>query len=767
MTPANCWKFFGAGACTNKKHLAGEVVSVKYIKPEEEAYIRSKYVPVPEDVLKHNRFRRRDDLFDSETGDAPEAIEAGVLAQDAEISHLSHPERKARALEYILTHTRLRCDGRDLFPAIHMVDRPLNRLLISRWAGEVFSQKIPAVEEKRARMERDGIVTIWPDYDHSVPVWERLLALGFPGILAESERIRGEKPRNEAENGFFEGIRISYGAMLQLLERLQTLAEAAPGCEKMAAALGKLRLGPPESFYEALLLIYLYFIVSEHIDGVQTRSLSNFDRLLVRFYRHDRENGVEETEIRRTLACFFLQFTAIGNYFNQPVYLGGENADGTTVINELSYLFLDVYDEMEIYNPKIQIKVADSMPREFLRKALDMVRRGHNCIVFVSDATMRRALTRAGATEDQARLCDVTGCYEYAVQGSYQSAMNYLNLLKPLEYALHQGRDGVTGVFSGTESPALEEYTDFDKLYQAYLRQLSALIDVTVETVNGFEGYLAEINPLSLLSGTFPSCLERAKDAIGGGSVRNDTILMAGFLADAVDSLMMLKKYVFEEKLLMLPEFVAALDANFAGYEKLQRRLRLDREKYGNNRARPDAIAVALAEFITGYLNGRRNAPVRGGEWNCGFHVARMSYVQGEVTAASPNGRSLGEELSKNLSASMGQNREGATAAVLSVTKIDASSFLCDAALDLGLLPSAVRGDDGLDAMCALVNTFAHRGGHALHINVFDADTLRKAQREPEKYRDLQIRVCGWNVLWNNINRAEQDGFIRQAEGLV
>ena len=115
----------------------------------------------------------------------------------------------------------------------------------------------------------------------------------------------------------------------------------------------------------------------------------------------------------------------------------------------------------------------------------------------------------------------------------------------------------------------------------------------------------------------------------------------------------------------------------------------------------------------------------------------------------------------------MGQNREGATAAILSATKIDATDFTCDAALDLGLLPSAVKGEDGLEAMYGLLMTFCRRGGHALHINVFDADTLREAQAHPEKYQDLQIRVCGWNVLWNNINKTEQDGFIRQAEGLV
>lgn len=243
--------------------------------------------------------------------------------------------------------------------------------------------------------------------------------------------------------------------------------------------------------------------------------------------------------------------------------------------------------------------------------------------------------------------------------------------------------------------------------------------------------------------------------------------MMFGFLADLADSLAMIQKYVFEKQELTLSALTAMLDRNFEDSESYRLKLYRDREKYGNNKERPDAIAADITRFIASSLCGRPNAEKRGGKWTCGFHVARMSYVQGEKTAASANGRRLGEELSKNISASMGQNRDGATSAILSATKIDASSFAGDAALDLGLLPSAVQGDKGLEAMYSLLTTFVQRGGHALHINAFDADTLRDAQAHPEKYEDLQIRICGWNALWNSIEKKEQDGFIRQAEGLI
>ncbi len=349
--------------------------------------------------------------------------------------------------------------------------------------------------------------------------------------------------------------------------------------------------------------------------------------------------------------------------------------------------------------PKVQIKLADSTPKEFVLKALDMIRRGNNSIVFVCDATIRKALERIGVSIEDARLCNITGCYEYSIQGAYGAEMNYLNLLKPLEYALHEGCDGVAGAFCGRKSPSLSQYTSFEKLYAEYKNQLKYLIDVTIEVVNGFEDYLSVINPLAMLSATFPSCLASGKDAIGGGGVENNSDILGGFLADVADSLTMLKKYVYDKKEVTLEAFVKMLDEDFKNDERFCLKLRADREKYGNNKELPDSIAVDIVDFVVKSVCGRDNSPKRDGKWNCGFHVARMSYDQAKKTAASPNGRRFGEELSKNCSASMGQNREGATAAILSTTKIDATAFAGDACLDLGLLPSAVQGEDGLEAM--------------------------------------------------------------------
>ncbi|NLM80708.1 MAG: hypothetical protein GX172_06220 [Clostridiales bacterium] len=732
-------------------------------------YILNKYHDTGKEFDPFHRFIRNDAIFDESAGMDGEQIIKNILALDEKNRNLPHPVRKALAFAYVLENTRISCDCRDRFPAINMVDRPLNKTIITKWHKEVFEGTIPEVEKTRRFLEDTGIATCWPDYDHSVPIWERVFSLGFRGLLEDSERARvrlAEKNKLTAEQAaFFDGIKITYGAITAFLGRLAELASKTAGSERLAAALCHLRDHPPETFYQALLANYIYFMLSEHIEGLQVRSLSNFDRIFYPFYRSDLDNGVSEGEIRADLAYYFLQFTAIGNYWNQPVFFGGTKADGTSEINELSFLALDVYNKMGIYNPKIQIKVGENTPKEFVMKALDMIRRGNNSIVLVSDECMQRALMNIGVTREQAKLCNVTGCYEYSIQGSICYGMNYVNLIKPLEFALHRGCDGITGEFVSIKTP--DCYPTFDDLYREYKRQLCFIIDRVMETVNAFEDYLAIVNPQSMLSATYPSCLEAGKDALAGGAVRNDSIMLFGYLANLADSMAAIRHFVYDTKSITLNKLVEILDSNFEGNEIWQRNLYQYPEKYGNNKPFPDEIAADIVKFLTSYVCGRPNSKVRGGTWNCSFHVARQSYDQGRLTMATPDGRRRGEELSKNISPSMGQARNGVTAAILSATKIDAGSFTGDACLDVALLPSATTGDDGLEAMYALLMTYFRKGGHAMHINVFDANMLREAQKRPEKYQDLQIRVCGWNVLFNNISREEQDAFIKQAEALA
>ncbi|MBQ2734906.1 MAG: hypothetical protein IJF33_03655, partial [Clostridia bacterium] len=283
---------------------------MKYIAQNDYDYITSKYHDVNHPFNSFRRFIRRDELFSEDSGMAPQDILDGIIENDKKNINLPHPIRKANALAYVLKNTRISCDPRDIFPAINMVDRPLIATLVNRWKKEVFDLIIPETGKKRRQLETDGIVTIWPDYAHSVPYWDRIFSLGFCGLLAESEAAHRSKEWTPEQDAFFEGIRITYEAILCFIGGLEKLARKTAGSERLAAALASIKQGAPQTFYEALLVDYLFFMISEHVDCMQVRSLCNFDRLFYGYYTNDLKNGVSEEQIRRDLAYFFLQFTA-------------------------------------------------------------------------------------------------------------------------------------------------------------------------------------------------------------------------------------------------------------------------------------------------------------------------------------------------------------------------------------------------------------------------------------------------------------------------
>ena len=221
---------------------------MEYIKAADYDYIMNKYHDSAKPFDPYNWFIRHDAVFSPGTGLDAEAIKEEILRRDEKISGLHHSIRKARAMECVLENTRISCDCRDRFPALNMLDRPLNATVIGMWRDEVFGEIIPETEEKRAYFENEGIVAIWPDYCHSVPMWERILDLGFVGLLKESEAARSARKLSQNEDAFFEGIKITYTAIMNLTGRLSTLAYETEGSERMAKALENIRSNPPATF---------------------------------------------------------------------------------------------------------------------------------------------------------------------------------------------------------------------------------------------------------------------------------------------------------------------------------------------------------------------------------------------------------------------------------------------------------------------------------------------------------------------------------------
>ena len=210
---------------------------MEYIKSQDYEYIKSKHHDASKPWNGMGRFVRRDELFDPATGMDPDSLREGFLAQDETLKDLPHPIRKAKALEFIMKNTRISCDPRDRYPSVNANDRPLKKTIVDEWKREVLKGIVAEVGAKRSYLEHAGIATIWPDYDHSVPVWDRVMALGFSGLLRESEEARAKGPWDESQEAFFEGIKITYEAILSFVGRLADLAEKTEGSERMARAL--------------------------------------------------------------------------------------------------------------------------------------------------------------------------------------------------------------------------------------------------------------------------------------------------------------------------------------------------------------------------------------------------------------------------------------------------------------------------------------------------------------------------------------------------
>lgn len=738
---------------------------MNYIKDIDYDYIMNKYHDATKEET-FSRFVANEKIFDESTGLSTEEIEAHISVIEKQYANQPHCIIKARAFEYILDHTRISCDARDIYPAICSIDRTIRKTLISKWEQEVFNDKIPETKRKKEELESRGALELYIDYEHSAPNWERLFKRGITGVIEDADnfkkKLETKKALSSDEISFYEAIKIQYRAFNRLIIRMAKLAKKTN--PKLSLALGKLSTGKPETFYEALLMSYLFFIVIEHIDCMQARSLGNFDRIFAPYYFADLKKGKSEQALREELAYYLLQFQSINNYWGQPTYLGGTKKDGTTVINEFSYVFLDVYDKMGIYNPKLQLKISDETPKSIVLKALDMIRRGNNSIVFVCDKAVRAGLEKAGIDPDTARGYDITGCYAAYIPDAVPLCLTYINIMKPLEYTISGGYDGVTGKFAGHKTP--QDFENYDAFYNCYLFQLKECLESIMEIDYSMSEFNTYINPQSLLSGVTLSSIENGIDILSGGATRSGTTVCCGGIANVCDSLAAIRELVFESKRYTLKELKNILDSDFKNNEALRLEMIHKLPHFGNNDDSVDEIAKNVLSFICDTVTSKRNR--YGYNYIIDTHVARHSYIFGKHTAASADGRHFGDELSKNTSATIGRAVKGPTAAILSATKINCVDFCGgDSCLDLGLHPTAVKGDDGLEAMYSMLMVYAARGGFALHINVFDADTLRDAQKHPEKYQDLQIRVSGWNVLFNNINKEEQDGFIRQAESLI
>lgn len=738
-------------------------------------FIEGKYhkVDEPFNALKRMAYHGWD--CPESTGLSIDDIKKGLIEIAEKYKNQSHEVQKARAIEYVLQNTRIDINEHDYFPLLYTWNREIEATTVKKWKAELFDTLVPDITPVYNLIKKAGAVATWPDFDHVIPDWASILSLGFVGLKDRAAAYREKLSKEQGsltkeQEAYFDGIEIEYGAILAFVDRLYKLSlekknDKAELIQKSLLALSK---GAPTNIYEAMLLMYLYFIISESVDWYQVRSLGNgLDASFYPFYENDLKNGTfTREEIKELFAYFMMQWSAIGNYWGQPFYLGGSDKNGNTKVNELTRDIIDVYAELGIYNPKIQIKYNDNVPLDLLNKILSNVRQNRGSYVFTCEPGMIKAIMSYGASYDEAYDFDIRGCYETGVRANEVSTLTgYVNALKAVEYAFNQGFDKRIGKQVGIKTPEITNVTTFEEFYNAFVAQWSYLIETSIDISKRFEQYLSYVNPSSMYSATMEYSLKQGKDAYQSGvKFNNSSMLNCGF-ASAVDAVMAVYELIFEKKLTTFEELKLALDNNWVGYEKLLHQAKSCVHKYGNGDTLADRYAAAMASYFAMKVSNRPNA--RGGVYKPVMHSARQFIWHGERTLATPEGRKAGEEMSKNASPSIGADRNGATALLASAIKLNPHSYTESFCIDVMLHPTAVQGEDGLVAMKSLLDVYLKNGGMSLQFNVFDADTLRDAQLHPEKYENLQVRVCGWNVLWNNLPKEQQDAYIERAENII
>lgn len=718
--------------------------------------------------------------WDIKSGLAPDKLraECAVTAGEMAEAGSSRIRIKARMIELILLNAQIEVDPRDWF-ADRVNHGNIMYKLRNAWQKDIEGTCLKDILEMNRVAEESLAYTGDRDFSHTLPDWEAVLRLGLPGLLqrlkiARKDILSKNGVLTKEQEDFYDSSEKVYEAALSFVKRLAEKAaalsgEGGPGekkNEKMRLVSGSLRnlsLHPPSDILEAMQLMFIQFFIQQNVEGEIIRSLGGLDRLLYRFYKTDTESGRYSVEqVRELLQYFMIRLNAKKFSANMPFYLCGTGADGKDATNELSYIILDVYDKLNVNDPKIHIRYHPGIPEKVLKIVLKSIRDGRNSFVFMNDTVVGAALTNIGISGSDAKNYTPVGCYEPSVTGKELpcTCNGVINTAKAVELVLFNGTDPLTGKSIGLK--AGDGFTDFDGFYNAVREQISFFINRSIEKISAYEKYYMDINPSPFFSATIEECVRQGKDAYAGGAKYNNSSINAIGLASAVDSLVIIKKAVFEEKIVSHEILKKALSANWRGYEALRLKLAGSYPRYGNGDDEADSITLDLTRFISSSINNRPNA--RGGVYRCGFFSINWGIPYGRKTGATPDGRKAHEPLSKNLSPVTGGDKSGITALIDSITKIDYSGAPNGSVLDLMLHSSAVQGNDGLTAMLGIVKTYMKRGGMALQMNVFEPAALRRAQEHPDAYANLQVRLCGWNVYFVNLSREEQEEFIRLSE---
>lgn len=546
----------------------------------------------------------------------------------------------------------------------------------------------------------------------------------------------------------------------------------------MAAVCRKVPANAPTTVHEMLQHYWFTHLgVISELNPWDSFNPGRLDQHLFRVYKEEKESGsLSDEQLYDLLGCFWVKFN---NHPSPPkmgvtasesstytdfclINLGGVKPDGTDAVNEMTYILLDIIKEMRILQPSSMVQISKKSPDRFIHKALDIIRTGFgqpSC--FNTDAIIQELL-RQGKTITDARNGGASGCVETGAFGTEAYWLTgYFNLPKILELTLNNGIDKRTGVKVGLQTGYAEDYNSFDELLQAFRAQVKYVADLKIEGNNLIERTFATWLPVPFLSLLVDDCISTGKDYNAGGARYNTSYIQGVGLGSITDMLTSIRYNIYDNSILTWSELLNAMSSDFKGYEEVQHKLVYCTPKFGNDDDYADEQAVSVFEIYYDAVNGRPNT--RGGVHRINMLPTTCHVYFGSVTMASADGRNAGLPLSEGISPFQGSDHEGPTSVIKSVSKID-HLRTGGTLLNQKFTPSFFDDEHSYEKLTALIRSYFSLDGHHIQFNVVSADTLRDAQKHPEKYRDLIVRVAGYSDYFNDLGEDLQNEIIRRTE---
>ena len=583
-------------------------------------------------------------------------------------------------------------------------------------------------------------------------------------------------------------MRIAAGAVIRFAARHADLAlrmaDEEPRAERkaelrrIAEVCRRVPAHAPRDFHEALQAYWFVHLgVITELNTWDSFSPGRLDQHLAPFYERGLASGALNREAaRELLECFWVKFN------NQPappkvgvtaaesgtytdfcnINTGGLKSDGTDGVGEVTWLILDVIDEMRLLQPSSNLQLSKKNPDRFLKRGLEIVRQGWGQpSIFNADMVVEELLRQGKSIED-ARAGGISGCVETGAFGKEAYILTgYFNTAKVLEITLANGRDRRTGKQIGIVTGDPREFGSYDELFEAFRRQLRHFIEIKVRGNNVIERLYARYMPAPFLSLLVEDCIANGRDYNDGGPRYNTTYIMGTSPGSVTDSLSAIRFHVFDRRTASMDELLQALDADFAGYEKLRLQLWNKTPKYGNDDDYADGILRSVFDAFHDEIDGRPNT--KGGVYRVNYLSTTCHVYFGSVTGATPDGRRAWEPLSDGISPTQGVDRNGPTAVIQSAAKLD-HARTGGTLLNQKFSPRLVEGESGLEHLAHLVRSYFKLDGHHIQFNIVTAETLREAQREPEKHRDLIVRVAGYSDYFCDLTPALQGEIIARTE---